>query len=113
MFKRFDTTGNSILITLWSLGRWISLLKPQSHLDVWCERVDIVWENYQHVQNRTCVPVNHSPTCSKRVSNVLETTNHRVDTVWVTFPERVYSVCEREPTCQTNIQRVPDVFVTC
>ena len=52
-----------------------------SHLDVWRERVNIVCENHQHVQKRTCVPVNHRLTCSTRVFNVLKTTYHRVNTV--------------------------------
>ena len=70
-----------------------------------------VWENPQHVQNWTCV--NHPPTCSKRVSNVSKPTAHRVDTVLVTFPKRFHTVCERVAACQTSIQRVPDVYVTC
>ena len=39
------------------------VLKAQSHLDVWHERVNIMWENQQHVQKRACVPVNHPSTC--------------------------------------------------
>ena len=83
-----------------------STIKAPSHLDVWRERVNIVWENHQHVQKRMCVPVNHRLACSKRVSNVSKTTNHRVNTVWVTFSQRFHSVCERAPTCQTSVQRV-------
>ena len=88
-------------------------LKVPSHLDVWRERVNIVWENHQHVQKRTWVPVNHLLACSKHVSNVSKTTYHRVNTVWVTFSQRFHSVCERVPTCQTSVQRVLNVYVTC
>ena len=59
------------------------------------ERVNTVWENHQHVPNWTCAPVNY------------------VDTVLVKFPKRFHTVCERVPVCQTSIQRVPDVYVTC
>ena len=88
-------------------------LKAQSHLDVWLERVNTVWENDQHVQNWTCAPVNHPPTCFKRVSNVSKPTAHRVDTVLVTFPKRFHTVCERVTACQTSIRSVPDVYMTC
>ena len=89
------------------------IVKAQSHLDVWRERVNNVWENHQHVQKWTCASVNHPPTCSKRVSNVLKVTAHRVDTVLVTSPKQFHTVCERVPACQISIQRVPDVYVTC
>ena len=87
-------------------------LKAPSHLDVWRKRVNIVWGNHQHVQKRTCVPVNHRLACSKHVSNFSKTTYHCVNTVWVTFSQRFHSVCERVPTCQTSVQRVLNVFVT-
>ena len=94
--------------------RWMSLnLKAQSHLDVWRERVNTVWKSHQHVQNWTCAPVNHPPTCSKRVSNVWRPTAHHVETVLATFPKQFHTVYERVPACQTSIQRVLDVFVTC
>ena len=80
---------------------------------MWRERVNTVWENHQHVQKWTCAPVNHPPTCSKRVSNVSKLTAHRVDIVLVTFPKLFHTVCECVPACQTTIQRVPDVYVTC
>ena len=78
-------------------------LMPQSHLDVWRERVNTVWENQQHVQNRTRVPNNHRPACSKHVYDVSKTTYHRVDNVWVTFSQRFHSVCKRVLTCQTSV----------
>ena len=84
------------------------LLKAQSHLDVRRERVNTVWENHQHAQNSTCTPVNHPPTCSKRLSNVSKPTAHRVDTALVTFPKRVHTVRERVTACQTSIH--PAVF---
>ena len=89
------------------------IIMPQSHLDVWCERMNTVWENHQDVQNWKCAPVNHPPTCSKRVSNVSKPTAHRVDTVLATFPKRFHTVFERVPACQTSIQRVLGVYVTC
>ena len=90
-----------------------STIKPQSHLDVWRKRVNTVWENHKHVQNRTCAPVNHPPTCSKRVPNISKPTAHRVDTVLVTFSKGFHTVCERVPACQTSTQHAPDVYVTC
>ena len=45
--------------------------------------------------------------------NVSNPTAHRIETVLVTFPKRFHTVCERVATCQTSIQRVPDVYVTC
>ena len=60
-----------------------------------------------------CAPVNHPPTCSRRVSNVSKPTAHRVDTVLVTFPKRFHTVCEHVPACQTSAKRAPDVYVTC
>ena len=75
--------------------------------------MNTVWENHQHVQNLTCAPVNHPPTCSKRVSSVSKPTVHRVNTVLATFPKRFHTVCERVPACQTSTQRVPDVYVPC
>ena len=35
------------------------LIKTQSRLDVCHKRVNIVWENLQHIKKWTCVPVNH------------------------------------------------------
>ena len=97
--------------TLGNKLQWYSIKAP-SHLDVWRERVNIVWENHQHVQKRTCVPVNHRLACSTRISNISKTTYHRVNTVWVTFSQRFHSVCERVPTCQTSVQRVLNVYMT-
>ena len=54
-------------------------IKAQSHLDAWHERVNIVWENQQHVQKRTCVSVNHSPACFTRVLNASKAADHRVN----------------------------------
>ena len=88
-------------------------VKSQSHIDVWRERVNTVWENRQHVKKLTCAPVNHPPTCSKRVPNASKPIAHRVDTVLATFPKRFPTVCERGPACQTSIQCVFDVYVTC
>ena len=82
---------------------WSYILKAQSHLDVWRERVNTVWENHQHVQKLTCAPVNHPPTSSKRVYNVSKTTVHRVVTVLATFPKRFHTVCKLVPACQTSI----------
>ena len=90
-----------------------SVVKAQSHLDVWHERVNTVRETHQHVQNWTCAPINHPLTCYKRVSNVPKPAAHRVDTVLSTFPKRFHSVCECVPACQTSIQRMLDVYVTC
>ena len=47
------------------------------------------------------------------VSNVSKPTAHRIDTVWVTFPKRFHTACERLPVCQMSIQRMPNVYVTC
>ena len=91
----------------------LAFLKAQSHLDVGRERVNTVWETHQHVQNWTCAPVYHPPTCSKRVSNVPKPTAHRVDTVFSTFPKRFHTECERVPACKTSIKCVLDVYVTC
>ena len=106
--------NNQSLLTLYFLhvlpGVAEAQLKAPSHLDVWRERVNIVWENHQHAQKRTCVPVNHRLACSKRVCNVSKTTYHRVNTVWVTFSLRFHSVRERVPTCQTSVQRVLNVY---
>ena len=45
----------------------IQLLKTQSHLDVWRERVSTMCENHQHVQKQMCTPVNHPLMCCKHV----------------------------------------------
>ena len=86
-------------------------LTAQSHLDVWCERVNTVWENHQHFQNWMCAPINHPPTCSKCVSNVWKPTAHCVNTVLAMFPKEFTTVCESLPAMR--IQRVLHVYVMC
>ena len=54
----------------------------------------------------------HLSIIHQRVPNV-KPTAHRVDTVLKTYPKRFHTVCERVPACQTSIQRVLDVYVTC
>ena len=111
MHRKFnDDTFARFLVIMKHVA--ISFIMPQSHLDVWRQRVNTVWENRQHVQNWTCAPVNHPPTCSKRLPNASKPTAHRVDTVLATFPKRFHTMCERVSACQTSIQRVLDVYVT-
>ena len=113
--KRIAVLSLALEGTLWKFMATnnIVVLKAQSHLDVWRELLNTVWENHQHFQNCACAPVNHPPTCSKRLSNVSKPTAHRVDTVFVTLPKRFHTVCERVTACQTSIQRVSDAYVPC